>query len=176
MTIIHDLIDEYDIIKLNNYLFLKNSNEINQPNNENVYPIEYVISIFDPKKHHIKTHCVFVQMLLNKGCHINHDFLNELKQDNTISSETHKLIDMVLDLKPLHNVDKFTSKKNQIQETRRQSRNITTISQKSNYSNQELLQLQQCAEKHGIISTPVNHLALRIIHQLEKLLEQYGHY
>ena len=47
---------------------------------------------------------------------------------------------------------------------------------KSDYSDTELLQLEQHAEKNGVLTKPTNHLALRIINHLERELEKYGHY
>lgn len=179
MTRIHDMIDDYDIPSLNRFLHLKSNSEIDQPNEDGIYPIEYVISKFDPEKHNVKTHCVLVQMLLNKGCNIDKDLLDEIKKEDNIHVKTKQLIEMILEMKPSSSVDKFTSKRNMVHETIKQTKNRNmnrTIMPKSNYSDQELLQLQQCAERNGVVATPINHLALRIINHLERLLEQYGHY
>lgn len=175
---VHDFIDNYDIPGLNQFIHLKNSYEINKPNYDGIYPIEYVISKFDPLKHNIKTHLIFIQILLNKGCDFDKDMLKEIideQQDEKIK----EFISKVLEMKPHASKDRFARYENKHikQINQNKSRNIKQdIMLKSNYSDQELLQLQQHAEKHGILTKPNNHLALRIINHLERLLEQYGHY
>jgi len=177
MTRVHDLIDDYDIPGLNQYIHMKNIHEVDTPNHDGVYPIEYAISKFDPNNHNIKTHCVIIQTLLNKGCEMDKELLTEIKNEQ--QGKVKEFIEMVLEMKPHKKRDRFARPEPISQPRQQQNRqNIsrTIPMPKSNYSDQELIQLQQIAEKYGVIQKPVNHLALRIINHMERILEDYGHY
>lgn len=177
MTRVHELIDDYDIPGLNQYIHMKSIQDIDKPNIDGVYPIEYVISKFDPTKHNMKTHCVLVQILLNKGCEMDKDLLNEISNEQI--GKVKEFIECVLKMKGEKKRDRFARPEpftQMILREKNKQREITIPMTKSNYSDQELLQLQQIAEKYSVLTTPINHLSLRIIHHLERLLEQYGHY
>lgn len=174
MTRVHDLIHDNDIPGLIRYLHMKNISDLDQPNYDGVYPIEYVISTFNPEKHVLKTHCLFIQILLNKGFHMDKELLNEIKDEQV--GKVKEFIEIVLEMKPNEKKDRFARQEITNRIENRPNIRQSIIMPKSNYSDTELLQLQQAAERHGIITTPTNHLALRIINHLEKLLQDYGHY
>lgn len=173
MTNIHDLIDNNDIPGLIQYLHLKSVNEINKPNEDGIYPIEYVISKFNPEKN-INAQCVMIQTLLNKGCEIDITLLNEIKNEQ--DGKIKQFIEKVLEMKPNTKKNRFERHESMHSTRSLQTKSRDIINIKSDYSDQELLQLQQHADKNGVLKTPTNHLALRIIKKLERDLESYGHY
>jgi len=182
MTIVHDLIDEFDIPGLRQYLKMKLPKDIDKPNDDGVFPIEYVVSKYDPENHNMKTRCVLVQTLLNKGCKMDVNLLKEIMEEQQ-EGKIKQFISMVIEMKPNKQKDRFAryeDRNSHIREQTQQIRGNRGVRQmmmpKSNYSDSELLQLQRVAERNGILSTPTNHLALRIINHLEKLLGDYGHY
>ncbi len=177
MTVIHELIDDCDIPGLNQYLHMKNVQDLDKPNKDGIFPIEYIVCKFDATKHNIKTFGVLVQTLLNKGFQYDEDMLKEIlaEQENPKIKE---FIQQVLEMKPNKQKDRFARFENVLPSsfTSRRKEPTSRSIPKSDYSDQELLQLQQAAERNGVIATPVNHLALRIINHLENLLEEYGHF
>lgn len=177
MTRVHELIDDYDITGLIRYLYMKNVSDLDQPNSDGVYPIEYVVSCYDPEKHVMKTHCLLIQILLNKGFQMDKDLLNEIKEEQ--EGNVKEFIETVLKMKANQKKDRFARHENIVNRSSVEQRNNirnNILMPKSNYSDTELLQLQQAAERNGVLTRPTNHLALRIINHLEKLLQDYGHY
>ena len=177
MNILFDLIDQYDIPGINQYFHMKNVNDVDKPNADGIYPIEYVVLIYDPIKHNMKTHCVLIQTLLNKGCKMDNELLLEF-QNETTDEKIKQFIDCVLTMKPNKQKDRFSRYENSFTLSRTHlntPRNISN-SPKSNYSDTELMQLEQLAQKYSIHTKPTNHLALRIIHYLENELEKLGYY
>lgn len=183
MTIVHDLIDDFDIPGLRQYLKMKLAKDIDKPNNDGIYPIEYVISKYDPKNHNMKTRCVLVQTLLNKGFKMDIELLKEIMEEQP-DGKVKEFINMVLEMKPNKQKDRFAryEERNEYIRSQTNQRNVGNrnvrqmMMPKSNYSDSELLQLQAAAERNGILTNPTNHMALRIISHLEKLLADYGHY
>lgn len=169
MTQIHDLIDACDIPGLNQYLASISINEINQPNQDNIFPIEYVVSKFNPSIHHTQTFIVLIQTLLNRGCEMDKLLLSEIANEQ--GDDIKQFINQVLSLKGTSKIDRFSRPNMRPNQVR--SKNIMT---KSNYSEQERIQLEQIANRHGVLTKPSNHLALRIINKLEQLLESYNHF
>ncbi len=175
MTRVHELIDTYDIPGLITYLHMKNVSDLDKPNEDGVYPIEYVVSSYNPDKHVMKTQCLLIQILLNKGFQMDKDLLNEIKEEH--EGKIKEFIETVLAMKTNGKKDRFARHENVnrlLKPTNQMRHNI--MMPKSNYSDSELIQLEQSAERNGILTRPTNHLALRIINHLEKLLQDYGHY
>jgi hypothetical protein len=187
MTIVHDLIDDFDIPGLRQYLKMKLAKDVDKPNEDGVYPIEYVVSKYDPEKHNMKTRCVLVQTLLNKGFKMDSKLLKEIMEEQP-EGKVKQFIEMVLSMKPNKQKDRFARHEQRDEHIREQTSHLRNSNRgnvsgfrqmmmpKSNYSDTELLQLQAIAERNGILTIPTNHLALRIISHLENTLKEYGHY
>lgn len=183
MTILHQLIDDFDIPGLNQYLHMKFAKDLDKPNEDGIYPIEYVVSKYDPEVHDMKARCVLAQILLNKGFKMDVNLLTEIKEEQP-EGKVKKFISMVLEMKPNKQKDRFArheirndhirSQTNQRNNNRNVVRQI--MMPKSDYSDTELLQLEQAAQRNNVTTLPTNHLALRIISHLEELLRDYGHY
>jgi len=172
MSSVFDLIDDYDIPGLNQFLHMKTAKDIDKPDLYGLYPIEYVVSKFNPEQHKIKTHCIMIQILLNHGLEMDRELLTGLKEDSV--GKTKELIECMLEMKSNKKRDRFATPRHIVSRTI-QPRNAFPMP-KSDYSDTELMQLENHAEKNGVLLKPVNHLALRIINSLERQLEQYGHY
>lgn len=187
MTIVHDLIDDFDIPGLRQYLKTKLAKDIDKPNDDGVYPIEYVVSKYDPENHNMNTRSVLIQTLLNKGCKMDVELLKEIMEEQP-EGKVKQFISMVLEMKPNKQRDRFARYEHHDEHIREQTSHLRSVNRgnisgfrqmmmpKSNYSDTELLQLQTIAERNGVLTTPTNHLALRIIRHLENTLKEYGHY